>query len=132
MEKFRKRKLSPCQGKITGTVRYSMENTYRSPASLTTLELLEHRLSIYITPPMLPCKFSVDPYFHRFISVVIVFDVERTKFPLESLQQSGSPSYSTCRSKNVSPPNSIILSEFIKEQSNILLNENLTQKRCRF
>ncbi|KYN37568.1 Aquaporin AQPAe.a [Trachymyrmex septentrionalis] len=40
---------------------------------------------------MLSCKFNVDPSHPRFIPVVIAFDVKRTKFPLESLQQSDSP-----------------------------------------
>lgn len=52
--------------------------------------------------------------------MVIVFDAERTKFPLESLQQSDSPSYPARRSKNASPPKTIMLLEFIKEQTTIL------------
>lgn len=102
--------------------RHSMKNTW-SLASSTTLEMLEYRSPMCITLPMLSCKFNVDPFYPRFI-VVIAFDVERTKFPLESLQQSDSPSYSACRSKNASPK-TIILLEFIKKQSTILSNGNL-------
>lgn len=97
--------------------RYSMKYIW-SPAFSTTLELLEYRSPMCITLPMLSCKFNVDPFYPRFI-VVIAFDVERTKFPLESLQQSDSPSYPACRSKNASPK-TIILLEFIKKQSTIL------------
>jgi len=103
--------------------RHSVKNTYWSLTFSTTLE---YRPPMCITLPMLSCKFNVDPSHPRFIPVVIAFDVERTKFPLESLQQSDSPSYPACRSKNVSPPKTIILLEFIKEQLTIFSNENLT------
>lgn len=106
--------------------RHSMKNTYWSPAFSTTLELLEYRPPMCITSPMLSCKFNIDPSHPRFIPVVIAFDVERTKFALESLQQSDSPSYPACRSKNASPPKTIILLKFIKEPSTILSNKNLT------
>lgn len=95
--------MPSCQKEGSKVLRYSrMENTYRSPASLTTLELLD-LYDVHNFTDVLSCKFNVALFYLRFIPMVIVFDVERTKFLYSKVYSKVTVQvYPACRSKNIS------------------------------